>query len=433
VTTSRASLRRSPWARVALVCLLWTAAVGASLARVADLLLTDPTLPGMPWQQATSSLMDYRDLIWVPGRYLLEGGNPYDPDLYLAAHPWAQEFDPYAPAWLLVALVFAPFPYLVSAALYQIATTALAVVLLRVVAVWTMPRWADLAVPAGLLWLNLWYPGRGSLAAGSSLVAVLGVALVLRAVAGEHPAPASRSWSVGGAIGIALALVKPQFGIPVMLLAVAGGRWRDVWRGVLGLAIASLPVAIVCSIAAGGPLAFVGSVLRDLEHASSPDAPTGLRSPFQDRIDIVGLLARHGLTEPPAVLSVGVPLLMVLAGVFVVMRTKDRFIVSVAVSGVALLGFVHFPYDLVVMVIPFVAGLACVGSARSGWWSWGALAGCLLVVAHVHRVSAFLFGLSDRTGDTIDTIGVAIAFLCAIIATLGTLAPTRERDLVRPS
>jgi hypothetical protein len=406
--------------RLVVVGALWLAAIIASLARVTDL-LSDPTLPGMPWQQATNSLMDYRDVIWVPGRYLLDGGNPYDPDAYLAAHPWAQEFDPYAPAWLLLALVFAPLPYLASAAVYQVFTTAVAVVLLYVVSLWAIPRWAAIAVPAGLLWLNLWYPGRGSLAAGSAVVAVLGVALVVRAIA--EPDRAGRSWSVGGAAGIALALIKPQFGLPVMIIAVAAGRIRDVWRGVLGLAVASLPIAIVCSIAAGGPMAFVNSVLRDLDQASSPDAPTGLRSPFQDRIDVVGLLARYGLTEPPVIVSVGVPLLALLIGAIVAARSRDPFITATAVAGAALLGFVHFPYDLLVMVIPFVAGLGSLPGRRFGWWSWGAFAGCLLVVVHVHRVSSFLFGLSDRTADSIDTIGVAVAFLCAAAVTIAMREP----------
>lgn len=411
-----------------LVGLLWTAAVAASLARVVDL-LSDPTLPGMPWQQATNSLMDYRDIIWVPGRYLLDGGNPYDPDVYLAAHPWAQEFDPYAPAWLLLALIFAPLPYLASAAVYQIFTTAVAVVLLRVVSRWAMPRWADIAVPAGLLWLNLWYPGRGSLAAGSSLVAVLGVALVVRALA--EPERPDRSWSVGGAVGIGLALIKPQFGLPVMVIAVAGGRIRYVWRGILGLAIASLPVAIVCSIAAGGPIAFVNSVLRDLDHASSPDAPTGLRSPFQDRIDVVGLLARYGLTDPSVIVSVGVPLLAVIIGAVVVVRSRDPFLTATAVSGAAILGFVHFPYDLLVMVIPFVVGLGGLTASRFEWWRWGAFSGCLLVVAHVHRVSTLLFGWPDRTADSIDTVGAVVAFLCAVVVSLATRDRTPEQHLAR--
>ena len=52
-------------------------------------------------------------------------------------------------------------PYLVSIMVFQ-ALSLVAAIMLRVICRWTMPTLADLAVPAALLWMNVWYPGPAS-------------------------------------------------------------------------------------------------------------------------------------------------------------------------------------------------------------------------------------------------------------------------------
>lgn len=410
------------------VWVLWSVALAAAAIRVAGL-LADPTLPGETWQRLHANLVDFRDIIWVPGRYLLDGGNPYDPGPYLAAQPWAQEFDPYAPAWLLLAIVIAPLPFLVAAAVYQALTTVVAIVLLRVLSRWVFPRAVDIAVPAGLLWLNLWYPGRGSMEGGASIIAVLGVVLVLRSLCRADPA--TRLGSLSCSIGIALALIKPQFGLPFMLFALVDRRWRDVLRGVAALFVASLPVIIVCSVAAGGFGGFIQSVLRDLAFANSPGAPTGLGSPFQLRVDVVGLLARDGWVDQPGWFEAAVTCVALAAGAFAVWRTREPLALCATTSAACLLGFVHFPYDVVVIFLPFFVGLGTMITARRRPTRIEGLTILLsaLVVAHVHRISMFLVpGLTPLGADTIDSIAVALLLFVGLV---GVWMAPRDRGLDR--
>lgn len=414
-----------PWLRTCVVLALWLAATAAAVARVA-VMVSDPNLPGEPWQTTDGHFRDFRDVIWTPGRYLLGGGNPYDPGPYLAAHPWAQQFSPYPPVWLVLGVVLAPLPFLVSAVVFQALSLGVAVVMLRVVCTWALPRLADVAVPAGLLWINIWYPGRGSLASLGSVLVVLGVALVLRSVtrlartgdpvAGSRTPPRRPAVDVSCAIGIALALIKPQFGLLVALAAVVGGRAREVWRGAVGLAIACVPIFIVVSIAAGGPLAFLQSVRRDLIHVSTGDAPGALGSPFQRRFDLLGVLDYHGLHQPPAVLLLGVPVLAAAIAILVVRLTPNPFWVSTAVCAAVLVGFLHPWYDLLLMIIPVAvgAGMAIRGEL-AGVASKLAWVCCVLVVFHLHSVSRSVIpGLSERGADTIDLVLVCAALLCVV-------------------
>ena len=414
--------------RRVVVWVLWAAALSAATIRVAGL-LADPTLPGESWQKLHANLVDFRDIIWVPGRHLLAGGNPYDPGPYLAAHPWAQEFDPYAPAWLLLAIVIAPLPFLVAATVYQALTTIVAVVLLRVLSRWVFPRAVDIAVPAGLLWLNLWYPGRGSMEGGASIIAVLGVALVLRSLCGADPA--TRLGSAGCSIGIALSLIKPQFGLPFTLFALIDRRWKDVLRGVALLFVASLPAIILCSVAAGGFAEFIQSILRDLAFANSPSAPTGLGSPYQLRVDVVGLVARYGWVDQPGWFEACVTGVALAAGVFAVCRTREPLALCATTSAACLLGFVHFPYDVVLIFLPFFVGLGTVITARRRPTPIEGLTILLsaLVVAHVHRISMFLVpGLTPLGADTADSIMVALLLVLGLV---GAWIAPRDRGLAR--
>lgn len=425
------ALLRSPRLRRSVVLALWLVALAAAAARVA-VMVADPNLPGEPWRTTDGHFRDFRDIVWTPGRYLLEGGNPYDPGPYLAAHPWAQQFSPYPPAWLLLGVLLAPLPFLVSAVVFQALSLAAAVVMLRVICTWALPKFADVAVPAGLLWLNIWYPGRGSLASLGSVLAVLGVALVLRSVTGPdlRKPPGGRTVDGSCAVGIALALIKPQFGLPVVLLAVAGGRLREAWRGVAGLAIACVPIFVVVATAAGGPLAFLQSVRRGLEHVSTGDAPGALGSPFQRRFDLPGVLDYHGLHQPPAVLLIGVPILAAAIAILVIRITSNPFLVSTAVCAAVLVGFFHPWYDLMLMIIPVAvgAGMAIRGelagiAAKLAWVL------CVLVVFHLHSVTRRLLipGLSERGADTIDLVLVGAALLCVVYRCLWTRSLSRLR------
>lgn len=420
----RATLRKR------LVVALWLAVAVAATARIGTM-LADPILPGDQWQQfqSTRHFGDFREVVWTPGRHLLGGGNPYDPATYLVAHPWAQQFSPYPPVWLMLGVLLGPLPFLVSAAVFQVLALGVAVVALRVVCTWTLPRVADLAVPIGVLWLNIWYPGRGALASLGSVLVVLGVALVLRSVtraAGVDGAGDRPGVDRACAAGVAIALVKPQFGVLVLLVAVLGGRFREAWRGVVAFVLACLPILIAVVVAAGGPVAFVGSLQRNLAHLSGVDSTGGLASPFQRRFDLLGGLAHFGLTEPPAWFSTAVPLVALGVVALVVRRTRDPFLVSTVVSTAVLLGFYHPWYDVVLMIVPVAVGIGmAVRGELSGIGARLVLGLSAFVVVHLHSVSAAVIpGLTSRGADTIDFVVVVVVF---VVATACALVPTLRR------
>ena len=228
----------------------------------------------------------------------MTGGNPYDPAPYLAANAGSQEYDPYAPAWLLLSAAFAPLPFTAAAAAYLVLGAVLAVVLIRLLLRWADPRLLPLGTPIGLIWLEVWSPGRYSLQNGGTLLIFIGWVLVMRALVRRQA-----SW---GALGLALVLLKPQFGLPLIVVLVAAAR-RTAVNGLLLLPAASLPALTICVIAAGGPVGFLESISRLLSYATSADAATGLLSPFNGRIDLLGMLGRFGIAAPGwAQLLVGV-------------------------------------------------------------------------------------------------------------------------------
>lgn len=403
---------------------LWTLAAVAVVVRVSVMFGTAVGLTQSA-QGFTGSFLDFRDTVVTPGRYLLGGGNPYDPDAYLAANPWALPFSLYCPVWLVLGVLLAPLPFPVAIVLFQAVSVAVAVVFLRVICRWALPTLADIAVPAGLVWLNIWYPGRGVISVQlASLLGALGVALLLRAIVRRGETPDREA-----AAGVALGLLKPQFGVTVVV-AAAAGRWRDLLRGVAGLAVISLPVVVALSVAAGGPLRFLRSVARDLAVSNSAAAPSGLHSPIQRRFDLVGQLARWGI-DPPSWLQVGVLVLAIACIVAVVRLTRHPLALSAVVCGSTLVGVYHAPYDLVLMLIPVAAG---VGMAMRGELTAIAdriaLAASVLVVLHLHTVSIFLLPLLDvRLADTIDIGLVLIAVGCGLY----TAVRTRRTALVTTS
>jgi hypothetical protein len=206
-----------PRRRTVIVVALWIA-VAAAVAVRERVMLAHPLPPGVPWLESGNDryFLDFRDTIWTPGRFLLEGGNPYDPQSYQAAYPWALAFSLYAPVWLVLAAALAPLPYLASIIVFQVISLAVAILMLTVLFRWTLPDHVDLAVPVALLWMNVWYPGRGALSVQlTTLLAVIGLTLVLRSVCqpqAESATTIDRSDDRAGAWGVALSLLKPQFG-----------------------------------------------------------------------------------------------------------------------------------------------------------------------------------------------------------------------------
>lgn len=430
-----AQLVSQPPVRNRIILALWLAVAAAVAVRV-PVMLNNPVLPGESFRGAEGYFLDFRDTIWTPGRFMLGGGNPYDPEAYLAANPWALPFSLYTPAWLLLAVVLAPLPFLVSVLVFQAISVGIAYVMLRVICRWALPGLSDLAIPAGLLWMNIWYPGRGAISVQlGTMLAVLGIALVLRSLTREKLGSGAAAAGPGrprtvvdraAALGMAIALIKVQF-MAIVFVGLARGRHREAWWGVGGLALLSMPVVIACSVAAGGPVEFVRSVLRDIAVLTSNVGPTGLTFPGQQRFDLVGQLARYGLTHPPLWVTIGVPLLALAAALIAVRRSRNPLVLSAAVSTSILIGFYHGRYDVILLLIPVAVGVGmAVRGEITSIAEWITVGSLFLVVVHLHTITKTLTSLGVREAATIDLGLIVIGFASAMYSALST----RERPPV---
>ncbi|MGQ0576676.1 MAG: glycosyltransferase 87 family protein [Pseudonocardia sp.] len=405
--------------RMLLVALWALALVALALSLVVQ--YVDPVLPGEPWQ-SQGQLVDFRDSVWTPGGYLLAGGNPYDTGTYLADVPWTQGLALYAPAWLLVALPLAPLPFLVANGIYQLLGMTVVLLMIRFLLRWTLPRYLAIGTPVGLIWLVVWAAGRYALANVSTALVVFGVMLVLRGVwlrrSAVDPAGAGLATATT-ALGVALSLVKPQFGIIMVVIALAGRRWDAVWRGIAGLAAASTPILLACVAASGGVSGFLDGVRSNLARSTSAESAAGLTSRFNVSIDLVGQLARLGVDLPGPV-RVLVPLTAMLLAAWIVVRSRSLLVFTVGLTTVVLLGFIHQFYDLLVLILPLCVGIGRIADGipmdvadRARWLL------ASLPTVHVHRVSTNVIpGLTTTGADRVDTLVLLAALVLCLAATV---------------
>lgn len=392
---------------------LWALALLAAVLNIRSLVANAKPL-GVDWRAPGGTLLDFRDLVVVPGRYLWQGGNPYDPVPYLAAHPWAQEFDPYSPAWLLISAAIGWMPLHTAALVYLCCMTVISVLFARMLARWISPYWAAVLTPAIAIWFQVWFPARGM---GSSFLVVLGMTLTLTCLRSRQPRP----WLA--ATGLALAVLKPQFGIPFALALLALGHYRLIARGALLAVVSALPPLVACVVAAGGVTGFAGSIMRVIRHATSPAAPTGLLGADSYRVDMPGLVVRVLGRDPgpvPAIVAV-----VVFALVLVLLRRlRPGISASTLVIAPAIFFLpVHLTYDIILMALVAAAALDLLLARRTPLKLATAVVACIPVL-HLHRISA-MAGLSGLGGDLLDAGCTLVALLlgCALAITASRSDP----------
>lgn len=398
-----------------LLIVAWMVVAGAFLWNIRRWVMGAVPL-GRPWQEPGLYLLDFRDLIMVPGRFLLGGGNPYDPRVYLAANPWAQEFDPYAPSWLWLSASLAWMPLEVAASVYLALMSLVLIGLSLVVSRLIWPRHWYVAVPFVSLWLLLWYPTRYL---GSSFIVSLGFALVFLALgcrgyeaAGVAGRVLQSPWLP--AFGISVAMVKPQFGVPLVVFLAALTAWGWIWRGFLILTLTSLPPLILCVVNAGGISQFLSGVSAVIEHASSPAAPTGLGSPHMFRTDLQGLWYRI-FGWDPGLGGYAVCIALVLLTMVVVRRASSELLPCL-IGPVVLTLPIHLDYDYVLMLWAAVGAALFFKKYRTG------IALSLLLVSSVPLLQIYaiqrVFGISPLLIDILAFCSAIATWVIAVIVTL---------------
>ena len=249
------------------------------------------------WENITSSRQDvgfqtdFRDAVYYPVVALTEGVNPYNPTDYYRTYPVGQEFPLYSPMHLVLHLPLAAVSLRLARATYFGLNLALVLVLagfsLRLARYRVDPT---TVFGLGTL-LLLSGAGRVDLRNGEpTLLIVLACYLAL----------AARPEQVGrGAVGVAVALAKPTFGIPLALVALCCRRIRATLIGIGAAVAVSIAVVIPLAQSAGGLGPFIDALRDDLD-VTSRSFQSRIGSPL--RLDGANALARAtGLRPSEAV------------------------------------------------------------------------------------------------------------------------------------
>jgi len=295
--------------------------------------------------------VDLRDALWQPIRDLFRGHNPYDAPAYVARYPGAGEFDVYAPGWLLVAAPIAALPWKAAVVAWscvtQIMVVILAIFTCRVARLPKLP-WV---LPIVLVIILRAYPEYIAQLGGnpSALVAPFAAIALWRA---------RDDWAT--AVLLAIAMFKPQFGIPVAAALLAAGRWRGVVRSLSITVVASIAPLAIAVHNAGGVSDFVASIGRNLDYAStSPE--TGVVGASLRRVDAAALLghARNAYVPWLPTLLLACAFIGVACWAYRGYSTQTwaarvrRYAIA---SGGVIFALPHGRYDLV-FVIPAIAAL----------------------------------------------------------------------------
>jgi len=394
-----------------LVVLAFVAVVGVLSLRARSRL----NVPGHPDAEHWV-LQDFRDAIYYPVVAFVRGDNPYDHVAYRRTYPVGQVFAPYAPAVLLLYLPFGLLPFEVSQLLYFAVTILLTagVAHLSLTLNGLAGRLVPTAAVATLILMSR--PGQQNLLLGQCTAQiVLGSFLALRFAR-------ARPWL--GGLGLALALLKPHFGVPLSVLMLCRGERRAVAIGAALVALVSLTPLALLVADAGGVIPFAQTMLANV---LSLDAnPTGNAMSAWARVDAPYLLARFlGHAPDPGVeLALGAAVLAI-AGFALRRLTRagedgPRRTLSVGITCLAvLLSMYHQAYDALLLALPMVGLVAVAG--REPWAMHPAvrwlLLGFLAVPAVNYLATSTAIARLSVSGTTwlavtgINSAALALAFL----------------------
>ena len=247
------------------------------------------------------ALGDFHNVIYFPSLAFSNGENPYS-SKYAAAYPVNRELPPYLPSVLLLGLPFALLPLEVA----NVAWFSLNLVVTTVLT-WAALQYARLPTRcASVLFCTsivlLSRAGHNNLISGQMASIMALATFGALCFAGTRPRVAI--------ISIAIACVKPTFGLPLVILLFLAGYWRIVFAGV-SFAMLLSGIAMMW-MALHDPVSLLSS-FADSHHAHIQDQWFDARLAWM-RIDTLSLLARflnaqtNGFVELLMMLAHVVPL-----------------------------------------------------------------------------------------------------------------------------
>ena len=314
-----------------------------AIVRVAPLQQVGALRVGAPWV-----MDDFRHVVYYPSRAFWDGLNPYDSSSYMKRYPVDVAVSLYAPAIFLLFLPFALLPLGASSISYFILT-----VLLTLVLAWAAlqlsgwrPTSSSILAVGGIVLLSR--PGHWNLLSGQvTLVLVLATYCALRFSQSAPP--------LAGA-GIALALLKPTFGMPLILVLLAQGARRALAWGI-GLAAAlNLPVLAVLVRREGGLSPFLTTVAQTSHATTTKLAADAMGGVW--RVDLPALVSRLS-GQPLGTWTGSLVGAAVLLPVMLMSRrlgesngSAQKHVLTALVCCAVLLSIYHLAYDLLLLTLP---------------------------------------------------------------------------------
>lgn len=352
---------------------MFALALGMAVARVGFLTQAAGVRLSADW-----AMVDFYSGAYYPVRALLEGENPHDRVRFMAVYPVAEMYAPFLPLTLLIHLPFGLLPPTIGAVTFFCATIVLTLVLAGLVLRLTglRPTPASVIGVAALILLSR--PGHWNLVLGQRAVEFTLATYIALAYAGKAPLLAGT--------GLAVALIKPTYGLPLAILILARGYWRPVVIGGLITSVVSVPILALFARRAGGWDIFFHKLIagyRTWQQVADVNPATSIV-----RIDITTTISRllgQTLSELSQV-ALTIALVMI-AGVAVrtlATRSGDMamgLFTSIVCLALLLCGY-HLGYDLVLLTWP-LAMLLIHGLPNRGrhGWLWWVLVGLFALLA----------------------------------------------------
>lgn len=410
---------------------LWAYRTGTTLAVEGD-----PSL----W-----AMRDFRDGIYYPVVAWLDGVNPYSPAQFLGTYPATQMFPLVSPGVLLLNAPFALLPYEQSLVAYF----AFSVLLLLAYSPILLTGAGVAITPTRALWLAVFLvagrPAYAALTLGQGVLPVaIGVTLALHF---------ARTRPFLGGLGLSLALLKPTFGVPLVVLMLARREYRAIRNGILlAVGMAAIPLAVI--LANTGIHGFVAGIMETLSEWGGHPSVRLLGSDV-GRFDASAALVRLFRLSLADASSLPVALVVIGAAYYASRRLhrppapsapadraeSDRRTLSSLIMLLAvLLGVYHQRYDAIVLAGPIVALATRHPGMLSGrtrllvlalllgvWFNY------LSTQMAVHVLDLTPWEWPWRIVASANAVALSVVFVVACVAALRAPRPGPSPDGIRSS